>query len=66
MDVAWALAPRALVPIHMLLPHRVLGIDVSDAVTKALTVDEEAVIPYVTQASGAVGWRAGLPWLCAS
>lgn len=28
---------------------KVLGIDVCEAVTKALTVDEEATIPYVTQ-----------------
>ena len=32
-----------------LVACRVLGIDVCEAVTKALTVDEEATIPYVTQ-----------------
>ena len=28
---------------------RALAIDVSDGITKALTVDEEAAVPFVTQ-----------------
>ena len=37
---------------------RALSIDVSPDVTKALTVDEEADIPFVTQVCAA----AGFPW----